>query len=302
MRDVLALFLLALMLATAHPAYSEQTASCARFFEAGMLLEWSVSNGVQQVAKGNLRIDMVFKGTFEGTQFPAASGGTFAMNGSFLDDRVKMTVPRWAETWEGECTEDGISGKVRHNTFTMRPAPKNAAPMDTPQEPGLSASTAAEREASRPETYASPPGTLQWAPLLGGRVPDNALATGQERGRTLYTCRTFKHGVVSAGKIGQGFNGCNTGQHGVETFAGAYDVLCGNAASVGWIPTDTAGYMVVGNKFEAGHNMGNPLYICRGTLFGGLHPGQIQEGFAGCTIGYAGKEYVIERFEIMTIR
>ncbi len=62
-------------------------------------------------------------------------------------------------------------------------------------------------------------------------------------------------------------------------------------ASGGGIPEGAIAY---------GHEAdGNAQYVCRGTHAGGTHLGKIAEGFAGCNIGFGGREITLANYEVL---
>lgn len=65
------------------------------------------------------------------------------------------------------------------------------------------------------------------------------------------------------------------------------------AASGGTVP---AGAIVAGHEAAPGNE---PLYICRATVNGGVHPGKLRSAFKGCNIGWGGKETVTGDYEVL---
>jgi hypothetical protein len=47
---------------------------------------------------------------------------------------------------------------------------------------------------------------------------------------------------------------------------------------------------------------GTPLYMCRAFYQGGLHPGRVRPGLAGCDIGWGGSERVISFYQVLVPR
>lgn len=45
---------------------------------------------------------------------------------------------------------------------------------------------------------------------------------------------------------------------------------------------------------------GEPLFVCRASMNGGMHPGKIRNGFNGCNIGYGGREETVVSYQVFT--
>ncbi|HNK30661.1 MAG: DUF3421 domain-containing protein [Proteobacteria bacterium] len=65
------------------------------------------------------------------------------------------------------------------------------------------------------------------------------------------------------------------------------------AASGGAVPF---GAIVGGHEAAPGNE---PLYICRATHNGGVHPGKLRAAFKGCNIGWGGRETVVADYEVL---
>ena len=118
-----------------------------------------------------------------------------------------------------------------------------------------------------------------------------------EKGAPLYICRAVFEGGVHPGKIRSDFGGCNVGWGGAEHTVSKYQTL---------VPystinlTKASGGHVPSNAIKGGHESdGTPLYLCSGEHMGGTHPGKTRDGFAGCNIGWGGKEVAINPYEIL---
>ena len=69
-------------------------------------------------------------------------------------------------------------------------------------------------------------GRGRWVPASGGHVPPNAVEGGNEANdNILYVCRARHQGSMYAGKVREGFRGCNFGDLGKEMTAANYEVL-----------------------------------------------------------------------------
>ena len=56
------------------------------------------------------------------------------------------------------------------------------------------------------------------------------------------------------------------------------------------------GAIVGGHEAAPGNE---PLYICRATHNGGVHPGKLRAAFKGCNIGWGGRETVVADYEVL---
>ncbi|BBL76446.1 DM9 repeat-containing protein [Methylomagnum ishizawai] len=66
------------------------------------------------------------------------------------------------------------------------------------------------------------------------------------------------------------------------------------AASGGTVPE---GAVKAGAEAAPGRQ---PLYVCRASYQGGLHPGKLRSDFKGCNLGWGGKEVVVPDYEVLT--
>jgi DM9 repeat len=72
-------------------------------------------------------------------------------------------------------------------------------------------------------------------------------------------------------------------------------------AGVAWVKAsggDVPPNAVAGGR-EAG---GEPLYVCRANLDGGVHGGKVRKGLRGCNIGLGGKEQKASSYEVLVQR
>lgn len=137
-----------------------------------------------------------------------------------------------------------------------------------------------------------------WQSASSGYIPTDAIAVGQEPDTfgnplPLYHCRAPYGGGVQIGKIRPGFHGCNIGYAGKEITVASYEVLVPSwvSASAGSIPPHSPS---LGLDLDGKH-----LYFCRASHGGGIHPGKIKSGFAGCHIGYGGQELELPNYEVL---
>lgn len=130
----------------------------------------------------------------------------------------------------------------------------------------------------------------------GGWVPADAIQAGQEsNGTPLYSCTATYNSGNHPGKVRAAFGGCNIGYGGKEITLRNYSVLTGN----GWWAPATFGAIPY-NAVQAGSEANQePLFICRAKLFGGVHPGKIRQGFAGCNIAYGSNEHVVPAYDVL---
>ncbi len=150
--------------------------------------------------------------------------------------------------------------------------------------------------------YTAPEGSAEPAPdpfePLGDKVTfslRDAVALGNEAdGQDLYGCVTIVDGDFIPGKYGTHLRACNIAQDGVETQTFKFRFITGNNAS--WVSASTgslpAGSIVYGSLG------GSDLYVCRATLSGGLHPGQVTDNGA-CLIPYGGGVESMSSFEVL---
>lgn len=59
---------------------------------------------------------------------------------------------------------------------------------------------------------------------------------------------------------------------------------------------------VPNNAFAVGRDTnGTVLFACRARFAGGVHPGKVWQGGDYCHISYGGQEYLIKRFQVLTV-
>jgi hypothetical protein len=114
-----------------------------------------------------------------------------------------------------------------------------------------------------------------------GFVPHDAIRAGTDvDGTPLYICSAIFDGSTIPGKLHSSFHGCNVSYGGVEHTVFDYYVLVPS-----WLGAPFF-------DFPAGVDVdGNPLYVCRGLLNGGIqYPGKMQRTWKNCNYGLAGRE------------
>lgn len=140
--------------------------------------------------------------------------------------------------------------------------------------------------------YSGPPKTWYWRSVNKGRMPSNAIVGGEERGLLLFVCQApFKNNLLP----GKAFNGmCNVGWRGQEISLNNYRVLVGRhldwrKARPGRLPEGAV---------QGGFQRGMPVYICHAAYYGkGVHPGKLEGNT--CVITYGGREYDMDRYEVL---
>ena len=69
------------------------------------------------------------------------------------------------------------------------------------------------------------------------------------------------------------------------------------AASARWI--DMANGNVPPKAQPAGNEAnGQPLFLCRATFNGGIHPGKIRTEFGGCNVAWGGQEHKVTNYQV----
>ena len=140
-----------------------------------------------------------------------------------------------------------------------------------------------------------------WARACHGRIPSGAEPQGYEAsGEYLWIARANmssngRYAGTHPGKVRPAFNAANIPYGGREIAAKCYEVWVGPArwvkAANGRIPS---GAIAAGR--EAG---GEPLYVARGIIKGGLHIGKVRPGFGAANIPYGGKELKVRVYEVL---
>jgi hypothetical protein len=131
---------------------------------------------------------------------------------------------------------------------------------------------------------------VKWVPATAASLPKGAYQGGQEKGRPLYVCRGRYGRGLQIGAVATG--GCSIGYDRKEVVLSSYEVLL-DAGRLTWIP----GGSIPWNAVAGGEENGLPLYVCRGPVDGGVHPGKVVRGriqvdVLVCNIGSGGREIV----------
>ncbi len=74
----------------------------------------------------------------------------------------------------------------------------------------------------------------------------------------------------------------------------------GGVQGDGWVSAIPDQPPPLGSAVIIGHETGMPLYACRGSIEGGIHVGRYRHDFAGCHIGYNGREADVAPFQLLT--
>ncbi len=250
---------------------------CSNFTQPNMVLSWTSSKGGKTANKGILRI-VTREGRYvKAVQYTDDKSFTHDLNGELNGDKITFTYTDWNEVWTGRCDASGISGKVKDYSFRM-----------WPKKDGI----AAQRESDK----------LQWIPTTGNAIPDNGIVGGEEPGRQLYICRASYMNQLAAGKAAQDFNGCYISWRSGEYILQNHEVLSGDANLLKWVPSSLDTFMQVPDPYFAGAQGGLNIYICRAYHEGGWHPGYLQQGSGGCSIGYGGGELKKADFDVLSWR
>lgn len=137
-----------------------------------------------------------------------------------------------------------------------------------------------------------PHGKFHWE-AYRGFIPSNAVAGGQEPGRTLFICQASYMNGLHPGKMVD--RRCNITYGGREIPRNNFRILVGH--DLRWV--DSYG-RIPHRAIVGGNENGNPLYLCQATKGKGTHPGKIVAG--NCNIGYAGKELIISNYRILVTK
>jgi len=141
-----------------------------------------------------------------------------------------------------------------------------------------------------------------FAVASGGQIPTGAQSQGHEAdGTPLFVARspghTFPNAIpgIQPGKVRPGFPGAFIPFGGKEISVGTYEVLMQAgiwiAGSNGQIPD---GAVVCGREEN-----GNPLFVARANVGGGVHPGKIRFDFGAAFIGFGGQEIRVQTYEVL---
>jgi len=137
----------------------------------------------------------------------------------------------------------------------------------------------------------------------GGSIPAGAASHGNEAdGTPLWVARSPGRaepgfiGSIQPGKVRPAFGVALIPFGGKEIPVADYEVLVEPgiwiAGSNGQIPD---GAVVCGREAN-----GEPLFVARASLNGGVHPGKIRFAFGAAFIGFGGKEVPVANYEVLT--
>lgn len=141
----------------------------------------------------------------------------------------------------------------------------------------------------------------------GGQIPNGAVAQGREAdGTPLWVARSPGRGEspsvfeifnsIQPGKVRPGFGAAFIPFGGNEVAAAEYEVLMEEgiwiAASGGQIPD---GAIVCGREAN-----GEPVFVARASIGGGVHPGKVRFAFGAAFIGLGGSETAVQDYQVLT--
>jgi hypothetical protein len=143
----------------------------------------------------------------------------------------------------------------------------------------------------------------------GGQIPAGAQPNphGKEaNGDPLWVARSpgatdpfFFHGGIHPGKVRPGFGAASISFGENEEFVTDYEVLM-EAGIWQRGPDPISGVTIPDGAVVCGREAtGEPLFVARASLNGGLHPGKIRFGFSGAFISFAGKAVQVNDYEVL---
>jgi len=135
-----------------------------------------------------------------------------------------------------------------------------------------------------------------------GSIPAGAASHGHEAdGTPLWVARSPARadphfiGSIQPGKVRPAFGAALIPFGGKEISVTDYEVLVESGI---WIPGSNGqipdGAVVCGSEAN-----GDPLFVARASLNGGLHPGKIRFAFGAALIGFGGKEVPVSNYEVL---
>jgi hypothetical protein len=137
-----------------------------------------------------------------------------------------------------------------------------------------------------------------WVYASGGHIPDGAIQHGHEAdGKPLYVARAHYSGGLHPGKVRGEFGAANIPYGGAEVKVYEYEVLVGpgvwSGAENGVLPV---------NAIKCGHEKnGESLFVARGWLNDGLHPGKFRPAFGGANIPWGGREVKVNPYDVLVL-
>ncbi len=141
----------------------------------------------------------------------------------------------------------------------------------------------------------------EWIAACHGQIPRGATAQGYEAsGEPLWIARASlntkgRYAGTHPGKVRPAFNAANIPYGGKEIPASCYEVWVGPAR---WVPA-SGGRIPQGAVMAGQEADGQPLYVARGMIKGGLHIGKVRPDFGAANIPYGGKELKVSTYEVL---
>jgi hypothetical protein len=136
-----------------------------------------------------------------------------------------------------------------------------------------------------------------WVDATPDHVPFDAIIGGRDATEDLlYICRASHQNGMYPGKFRPGFRGCNIGSDRNEIAVPNFQVLVPpwEASSNGNVPHEAPTF-----GHEDPNAGSHPLFVCRASHQGSLHPGWVNFGSGGCHIGYGGKEFTVTSYNVL---
>lgn len=138
-------------------------------------------------------------------------------------------------------------------------------------------------------------GTPCWIAAIGGEVPPEAVAGGQD-GEVLYVARARHEGALLPGKLVPSHGVTYVAWSGAEHPHDEYEVLCGCSAT--WVPV--SGGEIPPQALPSGETEeGETLFVGRVQHEGSVTLGKVQASHGACYIPYAGQELAFQEFEVL---
>lgn len=136
----------------------------------------------------------------------------------------------------------------------------------------------------------------RWISVSKSNIPKECEPAGYESdGTYLYIARAKYENGLHIGKTRKEFEGALIPFGGREIKVSFYDVYIGSqkwvSAKNGEIPI---GAVVAGKEAD-----GNPLYVAKADIGGGIHIGKVSPRFGAALIPYDGKENSIQQYDVL---
>lgn len=140
---------------------------------------------------------------------------------------------------------------------------------------------------------------LRWEQARDGNIPPGAEAGGHEGygdpQLPLYVARGRVDGAVHIGKVRSGFSGAHLPVKGAAARVSTYEALLGTQH---WAAKN--GGNVPPNAFEAGQSTtGQPIYVARGQISGGVHIGELVAGAQVAIVPFGLRAVELNEYEIL---